>query len=78
MGDNLSGGRVDHLQRSVGVALHVATVDEQGMVAAEKGFDLRQQGNIAHEGFLIANKEKTKVNPQGLSGLDCGCRALCL
>jgi hypothetical protein len=37
------------------MALDVAAVNKQSMASAEEGFNLRQQWNIAHGVFLVAN-----------------------
>ncbi|MNL45912.1 hypothetical protein D3C87_1685900 [compost metagenome] len=60
-GDNLAGSWIDHLQRLTGMALNVAAVNKQRMASTEEGFNLRQQRNIAHGVFLVANKEKPEV-----------------
>jgi hypothetical protein len=56
------------------MALNVATVDKQRVLSAEKGFDLRQQWNIAHGVFLLVNKENSEANPPDNPRLDCACR----
>ena len=78
VGDHLAGGGVGHAQACIGVAAHTGAVDKQPMTATQKGFDVRQQRDIAHGRFLAVHKRNPEVNQRAGTRLDCACQVLCL